>query len=55
MKNIFVMTLFMLAILDWAAAQQPGSDPERNSGQTTSPSSQAPGATKTSTIEARQR
>ena len=46
MKNIFVMTLFMLATLAWAAAQQPGSAPEGNSGQTTSPS-QAPGATQT--------
>jgi len=47
MKNILLMTLFMLATLAWAAAQQPGSAPERNSGQTTSPSSQAPGATQT--------
>ncbi len=47
MKNILVMTLFMLATLAWAAAQQPGSAPERNSGQTASPSSQAPGATQT--------
>lgn len=46
MKSIIVMTLFMLAMLAWAAAQQPGSAPERNSGQTTSPS-QAPGATQT--------
>jgi len=47
MKSILVVTLFMLATLAWAAAQQPGSAPERNSGQTTSPSSQAPGATQT--------
>ena len=47
MKNILVMTLFMLAMLAWAAAQQPGSAPERNSGQTTSPNSQAPGTTQT--------
>ena len=47
MKNMLVMTLFMLATLAWAAAQQPGSAPERNSGQTTSPSSQAPDATQT--------
>jgi len=47
MKNILVMTLFMLAMPAWAAAQQPGSAPERDSGQTTSPSSQAPGATQT--------
>jgi len=47
MKNILVMTLFILAILAWAAAQQPASAPERNSGQTASPSSQAPNATQT--------
>lgn len=46
MKNILVMTLFM-ATLAWAAAQQPGSAPERDSGQTTSPSSQAPGTSQT--------
>lgn len=46
MKSIFVITLFMLATLAWAAAQQPGSAPDRNSGQTTSPS-QAPGTTQT--------
>jgi len=34
-------------MLAWAAAQQPGSAPERNSGQTTSPNSQAPGTTQT--------
>lgn len=45
MKSIFVMTLFMLAMPAWAA-QQTGSAPDRNSGQTTSPS-QAPGATQT--------
>jgi len=44
-KNILVTTLFMLAMLAWAAAQQPGSAPERNSGQTTSPSPQVPGTT----------
>ena len=27
MKNIFVMALFMLAVLAWAEAQQPGSAP----------------------------
>ena len=47
MKNIFVMTLFMLAMLAWATAQQPGSDPERNSTQTASASSQSPGTTRT--------
>ena len=45
MKNILVVTLFMLATLAWAAAQQPGGVPERNSGQTASP--QTPGATQT--------
>jgi hypothetical protein len=44
MKHILVITLFMLATRAWAAAQQPGSAPERGSGQATSPSSQAPGA-----------
>lgn len=44
MKNIFVMSLFMLASLAWAAAQQPSSVPDRSSGQTTSPSSKAPSA-----------
>jgi len=47
MKNILVMTLFMLAMLAWAAAQQSGSSPDRNGGQTTSPNSQAPGTTPT--------
>ena len=47
MKNILVIPLFMLAMLAWAAAQQPGSVSERNSGQNASSSSQAPGATKT--------
>ena len=45
MKKILVTTLFMLATLAWAAAQQPGSTPDRSSGQATPPSSQAPGAT----------
>ena len=47
MKNILVMTLFILQMVAWAAAQQPGSRPERNSGQIASLSSQAPGATQT--------
>ena len=47
MKNILLMTLFMLATLAWAAAQQFDSAPERNSGQAASPSSEAPGATQT--------
>ncbi len=37
MKKILVITLFMLATLAWAAAQQPGSTPDRSSGQATSP------------------
>ena len=45
MKNILKMTLFMLVMLAWAAGQQPGTAAERNSGQTASPSSQAPDAT----------
>jgi hypothetical protein len=56
MKKIFVLTLFMLAALAWAAAQQPGTVPDQSTdqsttpnpqtspGETTSPSSQAPGA-----------
>jgi hypothetical protein len=44
MKNILVITLFMLATLAWAAAQQSSSAPEHGSGQATSPSSQASGA-----------
>ena len=47
MKNILVMTLFILATLAWAAAQQPGSAPDRNSGQTAPPSSKAQSATRT--------
>jgi len=47
MRNILAMTLFMQAMLAWAAAQQPGGAPERNSGQAASPSSQAPGETQT--------
>ena len=39
MKKVFVVTVFMLATLVWAVAQQPGSD-----GQATSPSSQLPNA-----------
>jgi len=45
MKNVLVMTLFMLASVAWAAAQQPGSAPDQSGGQANSPSSQAPGAT----------
>jgi len=47
MKSILVMTLFILAMLAWASAQQPGSAPEQNSGQTASPSSQPPATTQT--------
>src|SRR5215471_9077891 len=47
MKNVLVMTLFILAMLAWGTAQQPGNAPDRNSGQTASPSSQAPGGTQT--------
>ncbi len=47
MKNLLVITLFMLATLAWAAAQQPGNAPARSSGQATSPSSQAPSASPT--------
>jgi hypothetical protein len=44
MKNILVVTVFMLASVAWAAAQQPGSAPDQGTGQTTSPSSQAAAA-----------
>ena len=48
MKKVQVMALLILAMLAWAhAQQQPGRTPERNSGQTASPSSQASGATQT--------
>ena len=43
MKKMLVIPLFMLATLVWAAAQQPGSTPDRGSQPPTSPSSQAPG------------
>ena len=45
MKNILVMTLFMVGMLAWAAAQQTVGAPDRNSQQTASQSSQAPDAT----------
>jgi hypothetical protein len=57
MKKMLIITLFMLATLAWAAAQQPNSVPDQGSGQSTSPnpqtspdpaaspSSQAPGET----------
>src|SRR5262249_17001459 len=47
MRNIFAMTLFMLATLAWGAVQQTGSAQEPNSGQAASQNSQAPGATQT--------
>ena len=47
MKNTLVMTLFILAMPAWAAAQQPGGAPERNSGQTASPSPRAASETQT--------
>ena len=43
-QKTLVITLFMLATLAWAAAQQPGSTPGPSSGQATSPSSQMPDA-----------
>jgi hypothetical protein len=45
MKKVFVITLFMLATLAWAAAQQPGSMPDQSSGQAASSSPQTLGAT----------
>jgi len=45
MKKMFLMTVFMLATLAWAAAQQPGITSAGSSGQATTPGSQAPGAT----------
>ncbi len=47
MKKMLAITVFTLATLAWAAAQQPGRSTQPNSGQTTSPSSQAPDATPT--------
>jgi hypothetical protein len=41
MKKILMTSLFMLATLAWAAAQQPGSMGTGSTGQTTSSSSQA--------------
>jgi hypothetical protein len=39
MKNVLTITLFTLATLAWAAAQQPGDAQGGSSGQATSPSS----------------
>jgi len=44
MNKTFAITLFMLATLAWATAQQPGSNAGQSSGQTASPSSQTPGS-----------
>ena len=44
MKNILLITLFGLAMLTWAVAQEPGNAPEQNSGPVASASLQAPGA-----------
>jgi hypothetical protein len=52
MKKILVITLFMLATLAWAAAQQPGTTPNQSSGQATPPSSQTPGANASQAPEA---
>jgi hypothetical protein len=49
MKQFFVITLFMLATLTWAAAQQPGSAPDPNSSQPAAQSSQAPSQSQPST------
>jgi len=37
MKKMLAITLFMLATLAWAAAQQPGTTPDRNNQQPGSP------------------
>jgi hypothetical protein len=44
MKRILIVTVFMLATLIWASAQQPGGIPERSAGQAISQSSQLPNA-----------
>lgn len=49
MKNILVITAFMLASVAWAAAQQPSATPYPSNGQATSPSSQAPSQAQPST------
>lgn len=45
MKKIFAISLFMLATLAWAMAQQAGTMPGQSSSQTASPSSQMPDST----------
>lgn len=42
MRRVLVLGLFTLAMLAWAAAQQPGAMPQGSGGQATSPSAQAP-------------
>lgn len=44
MKTLFLISLFMLATLAWAAAQQPGAMPHGSGGQATSPNPQIPDA-----------
>ena len=44
MRKVLVVTVFTLATLVWAVAQQPGSTPEGSGGQATSPSPQVPNA-----------
>lgn len=44
MRKTLATTLFMLATLAWATAQQPGSMPGQSSGRATSPNPQTPGA-----------
>lgn len=44
MRRILVLSLFMLATLAWAAAQQPGAMPQGSGGQAASPGAQAPSA-----------
>ena len=44
MKSILVMTLFLLATLAWAAAQQPGSAPEQKRPDATQTQPATPGS-----------
>ena len=46
MRKTLVITVFMLAMLAWATAQQRGSMPGQSGGQATSPGSQAPDASR---------
>ena len=45
MKRTLAITLFMLATLAWASAQQGSNAPDQGSGQATPPSAQAPAQT----------